>query len=51
MKATQGEFIVERITSVAAEEIHFETLQGGTKQVVALPFADIQEIQLKTKDA
>jgi hypothetical protein len=51
LKATRGEFNVERITSVAADEIHFEMLQGGAKQSVALPFADIQEIKVITKDA
>jgi hypothetical protein len=51
LRATKGEFIVERIASVATNDISFETLQGGAKQAVSLPFGDIQEIQLKTKDA
>ena len=38
---------VERISRISANEVHFEVLQGGQRQEVAVPFADIQQIQLK----
>lgn len=51
VKSTRGEYIVERITRIDANEAHFETMQGGVFQEVAVPFGDIQEIQLKPKNA
>jgi hypothetical protein len=51
VKSTRGELIVERITRIAANDVHFEITQGGASQEVMVPFADIQEIQLKPKNA
>jgi hypothetical protein len=38
---------VERISRVSANEIHFETVQGGARQEIAVPFGDVQQVQLK----
>ncbi|HUA38585.1 MAG TPA: hypothetical protein VMA35_09365 [Candidatus Sulfopaludibacter sp.] len=51
IKTGRAQLIAQRITRIAANEAHFEVLQGGTRQEVMVPFADIQEIQLKHKDA
>ena len=51
VKTTNGEFIIERITRVDAADMHVEIMVGENRQVVMLPFADIQEIRLKPKDA
>jgi hypothetical protein len=40
---------VERISRISANEIHFEVVQGGEWQEIMVPFADIQQIQLKQK--
>jgi hypothetical protein len=40
---------VERIARLGANEIYFEVLQGGQRQEMMVPFADIQQIQLKHK--
>ena len=50
VKTARAQLIVQRITRIASNEAHFEVLQGGTRQEIMVPFADIQEIQLKHKD-
>lgn len=51
VKAASGTFVVQRISRIAANDAHFEVMQGATRREIMLPFADIQEIQLKHKDA
>jgi hypothetical protein len=51
VKTTAGVFVVQRISRIAANEAHFEIVQGVTRREIMVPFADIQEIQLKHKDA
>jgi hypothetical protein len=38
---------VERISRITANDVHFEVVQGGQRQEIMVPFADIQQIQLK----
>lgn len=40
---------VERIARIGANEVYFEVVQGGQRQEMMVPFADIQQIQLKQK--
>jgi hypothetical protein len=40
---------VERISRISANEIHFEVIQDGQRQEIMVPFAEIQQIQLKLK--
>jgi hypothetical protein len=51
IKAGRNQLVAQRITRIAANEAYFEVAQGGGRQEVMVPFADIQEIQLKHKDA
>jgi len=51
VKAASGLFVVQRVSRIAANDVHFEVLQGVARREVMVPFADIQEIQLKHKDA
>jgi len=50
VKTARENLVVERITRIAANDVHFEVEQRGTRQEVMVPFADIQEIQLKPKN-
>jgi hypothetical protein len=50
-KTARGEFIANRITRIAASDLHAEIQKGGASAEVAIPFGEIQEIQLKHKDA
>ncbi|HEX3890826.1 MAG TPA: hypothetical protein VHX90_08250 [Verrucomicrobiae bacterium] len=51
VKAASGTFVVQRISRIAANDAHFEVVQGAARREIMIPFADIQEIQLKHKDA
>jgi hypothetical protein len=51
VKTARENLVVERITRIAANDVHFEVEQGAARQEVMVPFADIQEIQLKPKPA
>ena len=49
VKATSGQFEVESIVRLGTNEIYFDVVLGEVRQEVMVPFADIQEIQLKPK--
>jgi hypothetical protein len=49
VKTPHALFVAERISRIAANEVHFEVLRGDSRQEVMVPFAEIQEIQLKHK--
>jgi hypothetical protein len=51
VKTGGGQFVVERITRISANDVHLEVVQGGALSEVMLPFAQIQEIQLQPKTA
>jgi hypothetical protein len=51
VKTASGQFIVERIARIAASEMQVEVALGETLQEATIPFADIQEIQIKPKNA
>lgn len=51
IKTPRAQHIAERITRIAANEAHFEVVAGAGRQEVMVPFGEIQEIQLKHKDA
>jgi hypothetical protein len=51
VKAASGTFVVQRISRIAANDAHFEVVQGAARREIMIPFADIQEIQLKHKDS
>lgn len=51
VKSGRGEYVANRITRIAASDLHLEVLKGGATQEVQVAFSDIQEIQLKPRDA
>jgi hypothetical protein len=51
VKTGRANMVVERITRIATNEMHVETLQGGSKQEIMVPFAEVVEVQLKSKSA
>jgi hypothetical protein len=51
VRTAGGQMIVERIVSIAASDMHVEVALGEIRQEVTVPFADIQEIQIKPKTA
>ena len=51
VKTPRAHHVVQRITRIAANDAHFEVMSGAARQEVMVPFGEIQEIQLKHKDA
>jgi hypothetical protein len=51
LKTARGEYVANRITRIAANDLHVEVRKGTAAQEVAVSFLEIQEIQLKHKDA
>ncbi|MGC3959784.1 MAG: hypothetical protein QM813_18230 [Verrucomicrobiota bacterium] len=51
VKSVRGEFVATRISRIAGNDMHLEVHKGGASQEVQMPFLEIQEIQLKHKDA
>jgi hypothetical protein len=50
VKTGRGQFVVERITRIATNDVHLEVALGEVRQEVTVPFTDIHEIQLKPKN-
>lgn len=49
IKATKGEFVVERVTRIGPNDAHFEVVKDGVHQEVIIPFADMQEVRVHQK--
>lgn len=50
-KTGRGEIVANRITRITANDLHLEVRKGAATQEVTVTFPEIQEIQLKHKDA
>jgi hypothetical protein len=51
VKTAYAQIIVQRITRITTNEMHLEILQGTSRREIIMPFADIQEVQIRHKDA
>ncbi len=51
VKTGRGEFTGQRITRIAANDLHLSVLRGAATEEVRVPFTEIQEVQLKHKNA
>ena len=51
IKTSRGEYVGQRISRIAANDMHLEIQRGGATEEVLIPFQEIQQIQLKHKDA
>jgi hypothetical protein len=51
IKSSRGHLIGHRITRIAANDLHIEVMKAQASEEVMVPFLEIQEIQLKHKDA
>ena len=49
LKTGRHNLVVDRITRIATNEMHVEVGQAGAKQEVMVPFAEVVEVQLKSK--
>ena len=51
IKSSRGEFLGQRISRIAAGDLHLQVQKGHVTEEVLIPFQEIQEIRLKHKDA
>jgi hypothetical protein len=51
VKSARGQYSAQRISRIAANDVHFQIQKGSASEEVMIPFGEIQEIQLKHKDA
>lgn len=51
IKAARGQFVGQRITRIAANDLHLQVTKGHASEEVMIPFVEIQEIRLQHKDA
>jgi hypothetical protein len=51
VKSSRGQFIGQRISRIAANDFHLQVQKGHASEEVMIPFMEIQEVQLKHKDA
>ena len=50
VKTPRGQYEAQRITRIAANDMHIEVMHGAARQEVMVPFGEIQEIHFKHKD-
>jgi hypothetical protein len=51
IKSSRGEYAGQRISRIAANDLHLQVQRGHASEEVMIPFVEIQEIRLKHKDA
>lgn len=51
IKAARGEYVVDRISRISANELHAQVRKGPATEEVMIPFSEVQEIRLKHKDS
>jgi len=50
IKAARGLFVGQRITRIAANDLHLQVTKGHASEEVMIPFVEMQEIRLQHKD-
>jgi hypothetical protein len=50
-KSARGEYIAQRISRIAANDLHLLVQKGHASEEIMIPFAEVQEIKVKHKDA
>jgi len=51
VKSSRGEYTGQRISRIAANDLHLQVQRGHASEEVLIPFLEIQEIRVKRKDA
>ena len=51
IKSARGEYEGQRISRIAANDMHLQVQRGHATEEILIPFQEIQEIRLKHKDA
>ena len=51
VKSLRGTHTVQRISRISSNEMYVQVQKGHASEEIVVPFAEIQEVQLKHKDA
>jgi len=51
IKAVRGEYVGKRISRISSNEMHVQLQSGNASTEVMIPFAEIQSVQIRHKDA
>jgi hypothetical protein len=51
IKSARGEYTCQRVTRIAANDVHVQVQTGTASEEIMIPFSEIQEVQLKHKDS
>jgi hypothetical protein len=51
IKSSRGEYVGQRISRIAANDLHLEVHHGPATEEVMIPFVEIQQIRLRHKNA
>jgi hypothetical protein len=51
IKSSRGEYVGQRISRIAANDLHLQVQRGHASDEVMIPFVEIKEIRLRHKDA
>jgi hypothetical protein len=51
VKTSRGDFTAQRISRIAANDMHIEVQKGAATEEVLIPFQEIQKVTLKHKDS
>jgi hypothetical protein len=50
VKSARGQYVAERISRIAANDMHLQVRRGNATEEVMVPFQEIQEIRLQHRD-
>jgi hypothetical protein len=51
INSARGEYVGQRISRIAGNDLHFQVDKGHASEEVMIPFIEIKQVQLKHKDA
>ncbi len=51
IKAARGQYLVDRIARISANDMYVQIRKGEATEEVMVPFTEVQEVQLKHKDS
>jgi hypothetical protein len=51
IKSARGEFVVQRFTRIAPNDMHIQVQRGHASEEVIIPFTEVKEVILKHQDA
>jgi hypothetical protein len=51
VKSSRGEYTGQRISRIAANDLHLQVQRGHASEEVMIPFVEVMEVRLKHKDA